>query len=193
MSAATPTAPDQEVDRYAALRQYSLGEILVVWAAAAIPMGLLAWVVAPWLADQLGVMSHSLRRNGRGPVQTAAVIDSRPSAPPIPFSRYDGGMKIKGRNRHVAVDTDGLLLAVAVTTALQDRNVQHHRRTVRGTAFHDHPGVDRRRIHRPVGPQRAQDLGPDRGDRQVPRPGQRLRPAPPPVGRGRLLRLTKFG
>jgi uncharacterized protein len=54
MSAATPTAPDQEVDRYDAVRQYSLREILVVWAAAAVPMGLLAWVVAPWLADQLG-------------------------------------------------------------------------------------------------------------------------------------------
>jgi uncharacterized protein len=54
MSAATPTAPDQEVDRYAAVKQYSVRENLVVWAAAAIPMGLLAWVVAPWLADRLG-------------------------------------------------------------------------------------------------------------------------------------------
>jgi uncharacterized protein len=54
MSAATPTAPDQEVDRYEGVRQYSLGAILGVWAAAAVPMGLLAWVVAPWLADQLG-------------------------------------------------------------------------------------------------------------------------------------------
>ena len=53
MSAATPTAPDQEVDRYVAVRQYSMGGILAVWAAAAVPMGLLAWVVAPWLADQL--------------------------------------------------------------------------------------------------------------------------------------------
>lgn len=43
-----------EVDRYDAVRQYSLREILVVWAAAAIPMGLLAWVVAPWLKDRLG-------------------------------------------------------------------------------------------------------------------------------------------
>jgi uncharacterized protein len=49
-----PTAPDQEVDRYQAVRQYSLRAILAVWAAAAVPMGLLAWVVAPWLADQLG-------------------------------------------------------------------------------------------------------------------------------------------
>jgi hypothetical protein len=46
-------APDQ-ADRYEAVRQYSLAEILAVWAAAAIPMGVLAWVVAPWLRDQLG-------------------------------------------------------------------------------------------------------------------------------------------
>jgi uncharacterized protein len=37
----------------AAVRQLSLGGILGVWAAAAIPMGLLAWVFAPWFADQL--------------------------------------------------------------------------------------------------------------------------------------------
>jgi membrane protease YdiL (CAAX protease family) len=33
--------------------QLGLGGILGVWAAAAIPMGLLAWVFAPWFADQL--------------------------------------------------------------------------------------------------------------------------------------------
>lgn len=33
--------------------QYSLGKILAVWAAAAVPMGLLAWMVAPWLAGAL--------------------------------------------------------------------------------------------------------------------------------------------
>lgn len=46
-------APDQ-VDRYEVVRQYSLGQILAVWAAAAIPIGVLAWIVAPWLRDQLG-------------------------------------------------------------------------------------------------------------------------------------------
>ena len=30
--------------------QYSLGKILLVWAAAAIPMGILGWIVAPGLA-----------------------------------------------------------------------------------------------------------------------------------------------
>jgi len=41
-------------DRYEALKQYSLGKILAVWAAAAIPMGILAWIVAPWLSDRIG-------------------------------------------------------------------------------------------------------------------------------------------
>ena len=46
-------SPDQ-VDRYEAVRQYSLAQILGVWAAAAVPMAALAWIVAPWLRDQLG-------------------------------------------------------------------------------------------------------------------------------------------
>jgi membrane protease YdiL (CAAX protease family) len=45
---------DQGSTRAAAIRQYSLGEILAVWAAAAVPIGVLAWIVAPWLRDQLG-------------------------------------------------------------------------------------------------------------------------------------------
>ena len=42
-----------EVDRRAQVRQYSLAMILAVWAAAALPMGVLAWIVAPPLADRL--------------------------------------------------------------------------------------------------------------------------------------------
>ena len=45
---------DHGVDRYEAVRQYSLRQILAVWAAAAVPMGVLSWIVAPWLSDQLG-------------------------------------------------------------------------------------------------------------------------------------------
>ena len=51
---ATPQARarrQEEVDRYQAVRQYSLVQILAVWAAAALPMGVLAWVVAPALED----------------------------------------------------------------------------------------------------------------------------------------------
>src|SRR5512139_2738150 len=44
---------DRDEGRYAAVRQYSPAQILGVWAAAAVPMGLLSWVVAPWLRDRL--------------------------------------------------------------------------------------------------------------------------------------------
>jgi membrane protease YdiL (CAAX protease family) len=47
-----PVRP-QTVDRHAAVRQYSLAQIIAVWAAAAVPMGMLAWVVGPWLRDHL--------------------------------------------------------------------------------------------------------------------------------------------
>ena len=45
---------DRDGERYEAVRQYSLAEILAAWAAAAVPMGVLAWIIAPWLRDQLG-------------------------------------------------------------------------------------------------------------------------------------------
>jgi membrane protease YdiL (CAAX protease family) len=41
----------EEVDRYEHVRQYSFAQILGVWAAAALPMGILAWLVAPALED----------------------------------------------------------------------------------------------------------------------------------------------
>lgn len=50
--AAEPVAG--EADRYQGIEQYSLRKILAVWAAAAVPMGVLAWIAAPLLADQLG-------------------------------------------------------------------------------------------------------------------------------------------
>ena len=49
----TTLPPKQEDSRYAAVRQLSLAQILAVWAAAALPMGALAWGVAPLVADQL--------------------------------------------------------------------------------------------------------------------------------------------
>jgi membrane protease YdiL (CAAX protease family) len=42
---------EEEVDRYQAVKQYSVAKILGVWAAAALPMGVLAWVIAPALED----------------------------------------------------------------------------------------------------------------------------------------------
>jgi membrane protease YdiL (CAAX protease family) len=57
MSIATPRpAPERTaappIDR-PELPQYSLGQIAGIWAATALPMAFLAWVVAPWLADRL--------------------------------------------------------------------------------------------------------------------------------------------
>jgi uncharacterized protein len=52
-----PAADERE------LPQLGLGKILGVWAAAALPMGILAWVVAPLVADQLtgaGTLARSL-------------------------------------------------------------------------------------------------------------------------------------
>lgn len=40
-----------EADRYQGIQQYSLKKIIAVWAAAALPMGVLAWVVAPLTKD----------------------------------------------------------------------------------------------------------------------------------------------
>jgi membrane protease YdiL (CAAX protease family) len=59
MSTPTLTAPaptglsglEETADRYEGITQYSLGQIAAVWAAAALPMGVLAWVVAPALKD----------------------------------------------------------------------------------------------------------------------------------------------
>ena len=47
------TDAEEEVDRYSAIKQYSVAQILGVWAAAALPMGVLAWIVAPILKDHL--------------------------------------------------------------------------------------------------------------------------------------------
>jgi hypothetical protein len=43
----TTLSPEQQDSRYAVVRQFSLAQILAVWAAAAIPMAVLAWVIAP--------------------------------------------------------------------------------------------------------------------------------------------------
>ena len=44
-------ARKEEADRYQAVKQYSVAQILGVWAAAALPMGVLAWIGAPALED----------------------------------------------------------------------------------------------------------------------------------------------
>ena len=47
-------SPEQADSRYAPVSQYSLAQIFAVWAAAAIPMAVLAWVIAPLLGALLG-------------------------------------------------------------------------------------------------------------------------------------------
>lgn len=56
---------EEELDRYERVRQYSLREIAAIWAAATVPMAVLAWIIAPWLSHQLG---------GREPLGQAILI-----------------------------------------------------------------------------------------------------------------------
>lgn len=57
-------------------------------------------------------------RTGREASPTGGVIDSQSvKAPAAKVRGYDAGKKITGRKRHVAVDTDGRLLMVNLTTA----------------------------------------------------------------------------
>ncbi len=57
-------------------------------------------------------------RAGREASPTAAVIDSQSVKAPAAGSRgFDANKKIVGRKRHIAVDTDGRLLMVNLTTA----------------------------------------------------------------------------
>jgi transposase len=65
--------------------------------------------------------------NGRDYRPTAAVIDSQTvrGADTVAANTagYDAGKKTKGRKRHIAVDTGGLILAIVVTAAsIQDRD-----------------------------------------------------------------------
>lgn len=64
-------------------------------------------------------------RMGRAPEPSAAIIDAQStrSTPQGGDTGFDAGKKVKGRKRHLVVDTLGLLLAVTVTAAsVQDRD-----------------------------------------------------------------------
>jgi transposase len=64
-------------------------------------------------------------RIGRNPEPTAAIIDAQSTRSTAQggMTGFDAGKKVKGRKRHLVVDTLGLLLAVTVTSAaVQDRD-----------------------------------------------------------------------
>jgi putative transposase len=64
-------------------------------------------------------------RVGRAPDPTAAIIDAQSTRSTAQGgnSGFDAGKKVKGRKRHLVVDTLGLLLAVTITAAsVQDRD-----------------------------------------------------------------------
>jgi putative transposase len=84
-----------------------------------------------WSQDWTWSFIHDTLRDwlrkteGRHVSPTAAIIDSQTVKTPDQAgqSGYDAGKKMKGRKRHVAVDTLGLLLAVSITSAaVQDRD-----------------------------------------------------------------------
>ena len=127
-------------------RPRSLDMRLVVNAILYIVVGGIQWRLLPreypkwssvyhyfqaWQADHTWQRIHDTLRAqvrqqaGRHKQPTAACLDSqsvRTTAIPGPRG-FDSGKLIKGRKRHVLVDTLGLLLAVVVTTAsVQDRD-----------------------------------------------------------------------
>ncbi|MFB9573840.1 IS5 family transposase, partial [Streptomyces yanii] len=87
-----------------------------------------AWEADGTAEEIHDTMREQLRRKkGRRILPTAAVIDARTvkASPNAPESTqgYDGGKRIKGRKRHIATDTLGLLLVLIITAAgVQDTN-----------------------------------------------------------------------
>jgi putative transposase len=64
-------------------------------------------------------------RVGKAPAPTAAIIDAQSTRSTAQGGEtgFDAGKKVKGRKRHLVVDTLGLLLAVTITAAsVQDRD-----------------------------------------------------------------------
>ena len=83
-----------------------------------------------WSQDWRWTFIHDTLRDwvrktaGRQVAPTAAIIDSQSVKTPDQAGErgYDAGKKVKGRKRHLAVDSLGLIMGLTITTAdVQDR------------------------------------------------------------------------
>jgi putative transposase len=64
-------------------------------------------------------------KEGKAPEPTAAILDSQTvkSAEEAEERGFDAGKKVKGKKRHLLVDTLGLILVICISTAdIQDRD-----------------------------------------------------------------------
>lgn len=131
-------------------------------------------------ADAFEKMQDRLRqqwrvRMGRNAQPSAVVIDaqSNRASPQGGECGYDAGKKVKGRKRHIVVDTLGLLVAVTVTAAsVQDRDGAAD---VVAQACRKAPGIERLYTDGAYGGQCAQAIEKVHGIRVevVRRPGNR--------------------